>query len=182
MLCKTILALTLYSRSRDRQHDAPTLLKLPKSDWSDIWTRVQRHKWLNAWQNIKDPVVLLERNLYLHSLAGLCWERPLEKVQLQHGWEKVPTSECLSVHRQQGLFVSKVYSSPYTWTTSKWLGKSAIWIPCVKDYRNTLTWRSLRRCGMHSCKPNESLVDDYRQMFESRMSAGATVKLLGSGK
>ena len=31
------------------------------------------------------------------------------------------------------------------------------------------------------CKPNSSVVDGYRKMFESRMSAGATEKLPDSG-
>ena len=59
-----------------------------------------------AWSNMEDPVVLLERNLYGHPLAGLLWERPFEKVLLKHGWEKIPNWECLFVHREKGLFLS----------------------------------------------------------------------------
>ena len=36
-----------------------------------------------------DPVVLLERDLYGHPLAGLIWERQFEKVPLKYVWEKV---------------------------------------------------------------------------------------------
>ena len=32
-----------------------------------------RHKWLNLWSSIEDPVVPLERNLFGHPLAGLLW-------------------------------------------------------------------------------------------------------------
>ena len=53
-----------------------------------------------------DPVVPLERNLYGHPLAGLLWERQLEKVLLKHGREKIPNWECLFVHREKGLFLS----------------------------------------------------------------------------
>ena len=42
----------------------------------------------------------------VHPLAGLLWERQLEKILLQHGWEKVSNWECLFVHRQKGLFLS----------------------------------------------------------------------------
>ena len=42
---------------------------------------------------MEDPVVLLERNLYGHPLAGLLWE-------------KIPNWECLFVHREKGLFLS----------------------------------------------------------------------------
>ena len=54
----------------------------------------------------EDPVVSLERNLYDHPLAGLLWERQFEKIQLKHGWEKIPNWECLFVHREKGLFLS----------------------------------------------------------------------------
>ena len=55
---------------------------------------------------MEDPVVPLERNLYGHPLAGLLWERQLEKVLLKHGWEKVPNWECLFANREKGLFLS----------------------------------------------------------------------------
>ena len=32
------------------------------------------------------------------------------------------------------------------------------------------------------CKPNETISDEYRKMFESRTSAGTTEELLGSYK
>ena len=55
---------------------------------------------------MEDPVVPLERNLYGHPLAGLLWERPFEKILLQHGWGKVSNCECLITHRQKGLLLS----------------------------------------------------------------------------
>ena len=42
--------------------DAPRLLKFPKSECSDIWTRLPRHKWPKSWANFEDLVVHLERN------------------------------------------------------------------------------------------------------------------------
>ena len=56
--------------------------------------------------NIEDPVVPLERHLNGHPLAGLLWEKHVEKVPLGLGWRKAPNWECLPVHRQQGLFLS----------------------------------------------------------------------------
>ena len=44
-----------------------------KSGCPEIWMRLPRHKWLNLWLIIEDPVVLPERNLYGHPL-GLLWE------------------------------------------------------------------------------------------------------------
>ena len=63
--------------------------KIPKSECPDIWIRQPRHKWPKSWSSMEDPVVPLERNLYGHPLAGLLWERQLEKIFLQYGWEKV---------------------------------------------------------------------------------------------
>ena len=86
--------------------NAPKLLKIPKSECPDIWTRLPRHKWPKSWSSIEDPVVPLERNLFGHPVAGLLWERRLEKILLQHSWEKVSNCECLFVHREKGLFLS----------------------------------------------------------------------------
>ena len=34
-------------------------------------------------------------------------------------------------------------------------------------------------CTQRECKPNETIIDEYRKMFESRICAGATAKLPG---
>ena len=81
-------AVSAYTQARIRS------LKIPKSECPDIWIRLPRHKWLKSWSNIEDPVVLVERNLYGHPLAGLLWERHFEEVLLELGWEKVPNWEC----------------------------------------------------------------------------------------
>ena len=52
---------------------------------------------------MEDPVVPLERNLYGHSLARLLWEKPFEKVLLEHGWEKVPILECLKPRKRTNV-------------------------------------------------------------------------------
>ena len=92
--------------SQVKIEDAPKLLTIPKSECPDIWIRLPRHKWLKTWSSMEEPVVLLERNLYGHLLAGLIWERHFEKILLKHGLEKIPNWECLFVHRQKGLFFS----------------------------------------------------------------------------
>ena len=60
--------------------DALKLFKIPKLECPDIWIRLQRHTWPKSWSSVEDPVVLLERNLYGHPLAGLLWERQFEKI------------------------------------------------------------------------------------------------------
>ena len=59
--------------------DAPKLLKIPITECPDILIRLPRHKGPKSWSSMEDPVVPLERNLYGHPLAGLEWERQVEK-------------------------------------------------------------------------------------------------------
>ena len=66
--------------------DAPTLLKIPKSECPDFWIRLPKHKWPKLWSRKEDPVVPLERDLYGHPLADLSGERQFEKVLLEDGW------------------------------------------------------------------------------------------------
>ena len=73
-----------------KMEDAPSLLKIPKSECPDIWIRLPRHNWPKSWFSMEDPVILLERNLYGHPLAELCWERQFEKILPEHEWENVP--------------------------------------------------------------------------------------------
>ena len=84
-----------------KMEDAPKLLKIPKSECPDMWIRLPRHKWPRSWSSMEDPVVLLERNLYGHLLAGLLWERQFEK----YGWEKVSNWECLFVHLEKRVIL-----------------------------------------------------------------------------
>ena len=71
-----------------QMEDAPKLFKIPKSECPDIWIRLPKLKWPKSWSRMEDPVVLLERNLYGHPLAGPLWERQFDKVLLKNGWEK----------------------------------------------------------------------------------------------
>ena len=57
--------------------------QIRKTECPDVWIRVPRHKWPKSWANIEDPVALLDRNLYGHPLAGLLWERHVEKGLLE---------------------------------------------------------------------------------------------------
>ena len=125
---------------------------------------------------MEDPVVPLERNLYGHPLAGLLWERQFEKVLLKHGWEKIPNWECFFVHREKGLFLS-VYVDDI-----KLAGKKhnidPMWKVLNKEVdlgepTSFLDHANLG-CTQRQCEVSQNIVDNYRTMFESRISAGAT--------
>ena len=89
-----------------RREDAPTLLKIPMPECPDIWVRLPKNKRPKSWSSIEDPVVLLERNLYGHPLAGPSWKRQFEKVLMENGWEKVSNWERSFVNKEKGLFFS----------------------------------------------------------------------------
>ena len=128
---------------------------------------------------MEDPVVPLGRDLYDHPLAGLLWERQFEKILLKHGWEKVSNRERLFVHREKGLFFSvcvdaielagkKQHIDPMWKVLSKEidLGEPTSFLDHV-----------YLGCTQRQCKISKDIVDNYRTMFESRISAGATEKL-----
>ena len=162
-----------------KMEDAPKLLKIPKSDCPDIWIRLPRHKWPKSWSSMEDPVVPLERNLYGHLLAGLLWERQFEKILLKHGWEKIPNWKCLFVHREKGLFLS-VYVDDI-----KLAGKKQNLDPMRKLLNKEVDLGEPTSfldhvylgCTQRQCEISKNTVDNYRTMFESRISAVGVEKL-----
>ena len=161
-----------------KMEDAPKLLKLPKSECPDIWIRRPRHKWPKSWSSIEDPVVPLERNLYGHPLAGLLWETQFEKILLQHGREKVSAWECLSVHRQKGLFLS-VYVDDIKLAGKK-QNLDPMWKLLNKEVDlgepTSFLDHVYLGCTQRQCEISKDIVDNYRTMFESRISAVRTEK------
>ena len=170
-------AVSAYTQVKMR--DAHKLLKIPKSECPDIWIRLPRHKWPKSWSSMEDPVVPLERNLYGHPLAGLLWERQFDKIQSQHGWEKVSNWECLFVHRQKGLFLS-VYVDDIKLAGKK-QNLDPMWKVLNKEVdlgepTSYIDHVYLGCCQRH-CEISKDIVVNYRNMFESRISAGGTEKL-----
>ena len=163
--------------------DASKLLKIPRSECPDMWIRLPRHKWPKSWPSMEDPVVPLERNLYGHPLAGLLWERQFEKIRLQHGWEKGFLIGNVSLY-----IVKKDYSYPCMWMTSKLSGKKQnldpMWNVLNKEVDlgepTSFVDHVYLGCTQRQCETRQDIVDNYRTMFESRISAGATEKLPSS--
>ena len=166
-------------KTQVKMEDDPKLLNIPKPECPDIWIRLPRHKWPKPWSSMEVLVVPLERNLYGHPLAGLLWERQFEKVLLKHGWEKIPNWECLFVHREKGLFLS-VYVDAI-----KLAGKNHNLDPMWKLVNKEVDLGEPTSfldhvhlgCAHIQCEISEDVVDNYRTMFESRISAGRVEKL-----
>ena len=159
--------------------DAPRSLRNPVSDCVDVWIRLPRHKWPKSWASVEDPVVFLEGNLYGHPLAGLLREWQFEKVPLELEWGKVPNWECLFVHRKRSILLG---IRGHGW---KKQNMAPMWNKVMKnvDLDEPTSFLDLVYfgCTQRECKSNK-IVEEYRNMFESRISAGATEKLPGREK
>ena len=102
-----------------------------------------------------------------------------EKILLKHGWEKIPNWECLFVHREKGIFLS-VYVDDIKLATKK-QNINPMWKLLNKEVDlgepTSFLDHVYQRRTQRQCEINKDIVDDYRTMFESRISAGATEKL-----
>ena len=118
-----------------------------------------------------------------HPLVGLLWERQFEKILLMHGCEKVSNWECLFVHREKGLFLS-VYVDDIKLAEEK-QNINPMWKVPIKEVDLGEPTSSLDHvylgCTQKQCERSKDIVDNYRTMSESRISAGATEKLPCSG-
>ena len=93
--------------------------------------------------------------------------------------EKVSNWECLYVHREKGLFLS-VYVDGI-----KLAGKKHNLVPMWKVLNKEVDLGEPTSfldhvylgCTQRQCEISKDIVDNYRIMFESRISAGATEKL-----
>ena len=158
--------------------DAPQLLKISKSECPDMWIRLPRHKWPKSWSSMEDPVVPLEQNLYGHPFSGLLWERQFEKLLVKYGWEKVSNWECFFVHRVKGFFLSVCADD------IKLAGKKQKIDPMWKVLNKEVDLGEPTSfldhvylgCTQRQCEISKDVFDNYRNMFESRISAGATEK------
>ena len=162
-----------------KMEDAHKLLKIPKSECPDIWIRPPRHKWPKSWSSMEDPVVPLERNLYGHPLAGLLWERQFENILLKIVWKKVSNCECLFVHREKGLFLS-VYVDDIKLAGKK-QNLDPMWKLLNKEVDlgepTSFLDHVYLGCTQRQCHISKDIVDNYRTMFESRISAVRAEKL-----
>ena len=174
---QTADAVSAYTQVK--MDDVPKLLKIRKSECPDIWIRLPRHKWPKSWSSMEDPVVLLERNLYGHPLAELVWERQVEKILLKYGWEKVSNWECLFVHCEKGLFLS-VYVDDIKLARKKQNNipmKKVLNKEVYLEEPTSFLDHEYSGCTQRQCERCKEVVDNFRTMFESRISAGATEKL-----
>ena len=126
---------------------------------------------------MEDPVVRLERNLYGHPFAGLLWERQFEKVSLGTRLGKSSNLRMFIRKPRKGLFLS-VYVDDIKLAGSK---KALTQCESTHERRDledptSFLDRVYLGCTQRECQTSKDIVDNYRNMFESRISAGGTGK------
>ena len=102
-----------------------------------------------------------------------------EQILLKYGWEKVSNWECFFVHREKGLFLSVHVDD------IKLAGKKQSIDPMWKVLNKEVDLGEPTSfldhvylgCTQRQCETSKDIVDNYKTMFESRISAGATEKL-----
>ena len=119
------------------------------------------------------------RNLFGHPLAGLLSERQFEKVLLEHDWEKFRIGNVYSLTGGKGLLLS-VYVDVIKLADKK-QNTDSTWKVLMKDVDlgdpTSFLHHVYLGCTQRQCEISKDTVDNYRTMFESRISAGATEKL-----
>ena len=104
--------------------DAPTLLRIPKSECPDTWIRLPRHNWPKSWSILWFLVNEIYTDIHLlvsygkDSLRKLKWNLDGKKCRFGN--------VCL-------LIENKDYSYRYSWMKSNWLESSSKWLPCGRN-------------------------------------------------
>ena len=153
---------------------APGPSKIPKSECADFGYLYHDTNGLNLGPVWKTQSFLLKENgMGIHQDS---WERQFEKVLFENGWEKFQNWECFFVNRQR-IFVVCVRG-----TISRWLERRETLIARWRYGGNTLFLGEPTSflvhfnlgCTQLGCQTSEDIVENYRNLFESRISAGAT--------
>ena len=104
----------------------------------------------------------------------------MEEVLFKYGWDKVFNWECLIINRTRGLFLS-VYVDEI-----KPAGKTENIEPTWKTFMEDVDLGEPSSfpdhvylgCTQRECQISKDIVANYREMFESRISAGGKEKYL----
>ena len=95
------------------------------------------------------------------------------------GWEKIPNWECLFVHRGKGLFLS-VYVDDIKLAGKK-QNLDPMWKLLNKEVElgepTSFLDHVYLGCTQRQCEVSKNTLDNYRTMFESRISAVRVEKL-----
>ena len=174
--------LTQYHR---KMEDAPTLQKIPESECSDVWIRLPPHKWRNPWQTWKIPWYLSNEICMASAYQDFYGKDNSRKFCWNFDWKKYQIGNVFFVHRKQRLMFS-VYVDDIKngWNEAEYgshvedIDEAMLLLTKPTSFLD----HAYLGCTQRECKPNAMIIEECTQMFESRISAGATEKLPGWDK
>ena len=146
-----------------KDHVPETFISLPRSRWPQDWIdRV-------ASGELVDPVRPLRTNLYGHPLAGLSWDKFLQKMIRECGSEKVLGWESLYVHKKLQVFLG-VYVDDFH-LSGKSTGMEATWTALKKhiDFGDITDFNGTTYlgCTQKEVKNPEEVKNERSEMFSS---------------
>ena len=157
--------------------------KFPKSECPDIWIRLPRHKMakimVQCGRDSRSSWTRFVRSPFGWTIMGKAiWENPIE-IRLGESFQlgmvfRTPcqriTLVCLCGWNQIGWTETKYESDVESTQQRSWFGRTNI----IFDHVHL-------GCTQRQCEKDKDIVDNYRTMFESMISAGATEKWPCSG-
>ena len=94
---------------------------------------------------------------------------------MKYGWEKVSNLECLFVHREKGSFLSEYVDDIEL--AGKKRNIDPMWKELMKEVDlgepTSFLDHVYLGCTQRQGEISKDIVDNYRTMFESRISAGS---------
>ena len=144
----------------------------------DTFTTAQIAK--KSWSSMEDAVVPLERKICTVILwQDYCGEGNFRKFY----WNTV--GKKFQIRNVHSCTVKKDYSYLCMWTISKWLERNKTLFRCGKVLNKEVDLGEptsffdhvYLRCTQRQCETSKDIVDNYRTMFDSRISLGGTEKL-----
>ena len=107
-VCAGRAADAISAYTQIKMEDAPSLVKIPKSECPDIWIRLPKHKCPKSCSSMEDRVVPLERNLYGHPLAGLFLREAIRESSF-----KITVGEKFQIGNAHSLTEKRLFFSVY---------------------------------------------------------------------
>ena len=133
---------------------------------------VKKNLWFLSNDICTDTRLLASCGKY--TLKGFQWDLDVKKCRVGN----------VFVHRKQGLFLS-VYVDDIKMSGKKQI-MAPVWKKLMKsvDLEEPTTFLHHEKlgCTQRECKTDENIIEKYKKMFESRISAEATEKKLGEKK
>ena len=158
--------------------DAPKLLKNPKSECPDIWIRLPRVYHDTNGQN-HGPVWKTQSFLLSEISTVILQQDYYGKGNSRKSFWKFQIGSAYSFNREKRLFLS-VYVDDNKMARKK-QNLDPMWKILMKGFDlgepTSFVDHVYLGCTQWDCKINKDIMDNYRDLFECRMSAGGNWKL-----